>query len=175
MNLPALLEAAGRMQDRFQFLLPVASTLDRAWMENLMPTGSTHIRLVGQASSALPHLRAAAVASGTATVEAAMAGTPMVVVYRVSPLTWRLGRGLLRVPFIAMPNLIAGRELVPELVQADFTADAVAARIEQIAADGPAREKMLAGLAEVASRLRTADASGSASERAADAVLRTLA
>ena len=175
MNLPALLEAAERFKDRFQFLLPVASTLDGAWMQGLMPSGQTRIRLVGQASSALPHLRAAAVASGTATVEAALAGTPMVVVYRVSPLTWKLGRGLLRVPFIAMPNLIAGREVVPELVQADFTADAVAARIEQIAADGPAREKMLAGLAEVASRLRAADASGSASEHAADAVLRTLA
>lgn len=178
MNLPALLEAAERLaqrfKGRFQFLLPVASTLDRAWMQNLMPAGQTHIRLVGQASGALPHLRAAAVASGTATVEAALAGTPMVVVYRVSSLTWRLGRGLLRVSFIAMPNLIAGREVVPELVQADFTADAVAARMGEIAADGPAREKMLAGLAEVASRLRAADASGSASERAADAVLRTL-
>ncbi len=175
MNLPALLEAAERMKDRFQFLLPVASTLDRAWMQGLMPAGATHINLVGQVSSALPHLRAAAVASGTATVEAALAGTPMAVVYRVSALTWKLGRGLLRVPFIAMPNLIAGREVVPELVQSDFTADAVAVRLEQIAADGPAREKMLAGLAEVASRLRAADASGSASERAADAVLRSLA
>ncbi len=174
MNLPALLEAAEHMKDRFQFLLPVASTLDRAWMQSLMPASGTHIRLVGQASSALPHLRAAAVASGTATVEAALAGTPMVVVYRVSSLTWKLGRGLLRVPFIAMPNLIAGREVVPELVQSDFTADVVASRIEQIAADGPAREKMIAGLAEVASRLRAADASGSASERAADAVLGTL-
>ncbi len=175
MNQPGLLEAAAHLRDRLQFLLPVASTLDRAWMQSTMPAGPPHIHLVGQASNALPHLRAAAVASGTATVEAALAGTPMVVVYRVSSLTWKLGRGLLRVPFIAMPNLIAGREVVPELVQAEFTASAVAAHIEQIAADGPAREKMLAGLAEVASRLRAADASSSASERAADAVLRTLA
>ncbi len=178
MNLPALLEAPDRFnerQHRFQFLLPVALTLDRGWMQGLLPAGRAPIRLVGQASSALPHLRAAAVASGTATVEAALAGTPLVVVYRVSPLTWKLGRGLLRVPFIAMPNLIAGREVVPELVQADFTADAVAARLEQLAADGPAREKMLAGLAEVSSRLRSPGASGTAAERAADAVLRTLA
>ncbi len=191
MNLPALLEAPNRLnarfndrfnerfnerlKDRFQFLLPVASTLDRAWMQSLMPAGGTHIRLVGQASSALPHLRAAAVASGTATVEAALAGTPMVVVYRVSALTWKLGRGLLRVPFIAMPNLIAGREVVPELVQSDFTAGKVAAKLEEILPDGPAREKMLAGLAEVSSRLRSPGASGTASERAADAVLKALA
>ncbi|MGH9648972.1 MAG: lipid-A-disaccharide synthase [Terriglobales bacterium] len=175
MNLPALLEACESLRDRGQFLLPVASTLNRAWIESLIPAGRARIHLVGQASDALPHLRAAAVASGTATVEAALAGTPMVVVYRVSPFTWRLGRGLLRVPFIAMPNLIAGQEVVPELVQSDFTAQTVAARIEQIVPDGPAREKMLAGLAEVSSRLRSPGASGTPSERAAEAVLRTLA
>ncbi len=175
MNLPEMLEAAESLQNRGQLLLPVASTLDRPWLKALIPAGTAYIHLVGQASDALPHLRAAAVASGTATVEAALAGTPMVVVYRVSPLTWRLGRHQLRVPFIAMPNLIAGREVVPELVQSDFTAEAVATRIEQIVPDGPAREKMLAGLAEVSSRLRSPGASGTASERAADAILRTLA
>ncbi|MGH9509169.1 MAG: lipid-A-disaccharide synthase [Terriglobales bacterium] len=175
MNLPALLEACERLRNRGQFLLPVASTLEGAWIQGLIPAGPARIHLVAQASDALPHLRAAMVASGTATVEATLAGTPMIVVYRVSPLTWRLGRGLLRVPFIAMPNLIAGREVVPELVQSDFIAEAVAARMEQIIPDGPAREKMLAGLAEVSSRLRSPGASGTASERAADAVLRTLA
>jgi len=175
MNLPALIEASEALADRGQFLLPVASTLDRTWLEKLTPTGKARIHLVNQAAEALPHLRAVAVASGTATVEAALAGTPMVVVYRVSPITWKLGRGLLRVPFIAMPNLIAGREVVPELVQSDFTAEAVASKLEQIIPDGPAREKMLAGLAEVRSRLRSPGASGTASERAADAVLRTLA
>ncbi|MCI0354066.1 MAG: lipid-A-disaccharide synthase [Acidobacteria bacterium] len=174
MNLPTLLETCVGLRDRGQFLLPVASTLDRAWVESLIPR-PTPVHLVEQASAALPHLRAAAVASGTATVEAALAGTPMVVVYRVAPVTWKLGRGLLRVPFIAMPNLIAGREVVPELLQSDFTAAAVATKLAQILPDGPAREKMLAGLAEVSSRLRSPGASGTASERAADAVLRTLA
>jgi lipid-A-disaccharide synthase len=173
MNLPALLEASSSLRDRGQFLLPVASTLDRAWVKSLI-SGQPHIHLVGQAAGALPHLRAAVVASGTATVEAALAGTPMVVVYRVSPLTWKLGRGLLRVPFIAMPNLIAGREVVPELLQSDFTAASVARKLAEILPDGPAREKMLAGLAEVNSRLRSPGASGTASERAADAILRTL-
>jgi lipid-A-disaccharide synthase len=162
-------------REPYEFLLPVASTLDEGWIRELLGKAAAGFTLVPDARTALHHARAAAVASGTATVEAALAGTPMVVVYRVSPLTWRLGRGLLKVPFIAMPNLIAGREVVPELVQSDFTGEAVATRLEQIIADGPAREKMLAGLAEVSSRLRSPGASGTASERAADAVLRTLA
>ncbi|MGH8458610.1 MAG: lipid-A-disaccharide synthase, partial [Nevskiales bacterium] len=167
-------------QLRFDFALPVAPTLDADWVRKQVEDYEFEdpiitVQLVPDASAALAHVHAAVVASGTATVEAALAGIPMVVVYRVSSLTWKLGRGLLRVPFIAMPNLIAGREVVPELLQSDFTATKVSNNLESILLVGPAREKMLAGLAEVASRLRTADASGSASERAADAVLRTLA
>ncbi len=162
-------------REPYEFLLPVASTLDQSWVRDQLGKAAAGFKLVPDARAALQHARAAVVASGTATVEAALAGTPMVVVYRVSPLTWKLGRGLLRVPFIAMPNLIAGREVVPELVQSDFTAQRVAARIEQIIPEGPAREKMLVGLAEVGSRLRSPGASGTASERAADAILRTLA
>jgi lipid-A-disaccharide synthase len=134
---------------------------------------SPAVRLVEDARSALIHARAAVVASGTATVEAALAGTPMVVVYRVSPLTWRLGRGLLRVPFVAMPNLIVGRQIVPELLQSEFTAANVAQELGPLLADGPAREKMLGGLAEVRSRLK-AGGTQPAAERAADAVLRAL-
>ncbi len=167
---------------RFDFVLPVAPSLDRNWIRRELDEYESGfvdplitVKLVEDASTALAHARAAIVASGTATVEAALAGTPMVVVYRVSPLTWKLGRGLLRVPFIAMPNLIAGREVVPELVQSDFTAEAVASRLEQIVPDGPAREKMLAGLVEVAGRLRGTGSAGTASERAADAILKTLA
>jgi lipid-A-disaccharide synthase len=95
------------------------------------------------------------------------------VVYRVSPLTWRLGRGLLRVPFVAMPNLIVGRQIVPELLQSEFTAANVAQELGPLLADGPAREKMLGGLAEVRSRLK-AGGTQPAAERAADAVLRAL-
>ncbi len=162
-------------QAPYEFLLPVASTLDQSWVRELLGKAAAGFKLVPDARTALRHARAAAVASGTATVEAALAGTPMVVVYRVSPLTWKLGRGLLRVPFIAMPNLIAGREVVPELVQSDFSAAKVTAKLEEILPDGPAREKMLAGLAEVAGRLRDTGSAGRASERAADAILKTLA
>ena len=83
-----------------------------------------------------------------------MMGTPFVMVYRVSPMTYRLGRSRVKVPFFAMVNLIAGEEVVPELVQQDFTAENVVTRLKEIMADGPAREKMIAGLAGVKTSLR---------------------
>ncbi|HXE90388.1 MAG TPA: lipid-A-disaccharide synthase [Terriglobales bacterium] len=183
MILPALLQALERLPSKVrfshQFILPVASTLSAAWIkEQLARQASTHsrpkVRLVQDARAALTQARAALVASGTATVEAALAGTPMVVVYRVSPLTWRLGRGLLRVPFVAMPNLIVGRQIVPELLQSEFTPENVARELEPLLADSPAREKMLDGLAEVRSRLK-AGGTQPAADRAAEAVLRALA
>ena len=159
----------------YEFFLPVASTLDFDWMRKVLGPTLLPIKLVRDSSAALLHARAAVVASGTATVEAAMMGTPMVVVYRVSPLTWRLGRPLVHVKNFAMVNLIAGEPVVPELIQADFTPENVAAKLREILPDGPVREKMERDLAQVRARLRSSDAPRSAAERAADAVLRTLA
>ena len=92
-----------------------------------------------RALPALWHSRAGIVASGTATVEAAMMHTPFVMVYRVSPLTYFLGKPRVKVPYFAMVNLIAGEQVVPELVQHDFTADNVVAQMKEILPDGPAR------------------------------------
>jgi lipid-A-disaccharide synthase len=109
--------------------------------------------MVPQTLPALAQSRAGIIASGTATVEAAMMGTPFVMVYRVSPLTYAVGRPRVKVPCFAMVNLIAGEEVVPELVQQDFTADKVVTGLNEILADGPARSKMITGLAEVKARL----------------------
>ena len=174
MNLPALLAGAGRVQGECEFILPAASTVERSWLEGKVRHSGVKLRLVEGASSALAHARAAVVASGTATVEAALAGTPMVVVYRVSALTWALGHRLVKVPYVAMPNLIAGEQVVPELIQSDFTPENVAARLEEILAEGPAREKMMGALAGVRARLRPAGETGTAADRAAEAVLRAL-
>ena len=95
----------------------------------------------------------AIVASGTATVEAALLGTPMVVVYRVAPVTASILRHMIRTPFIAMVNLIAGRGVAPELIQDDFTADAVAAQVRRLLDSPDARAEAKAGLAEVRARL----------------------
>ncbi len=174
MNLPTILESASRLGSDYEFLLPVASTLDRSFLERLI--GNRYpIRLVSEALPALAHSRAGIIASGTATVEAAMMGTPFVMVYRVTPLTYFLGRPRVKVPHFAMVNLIAGKEVVPELVQNDFTSENVVARVNEIIPDGPIRDKMAEGLAQVQTLLRGSNPGGfHAAERAADAILALL-
>jgi lipid-A-disaccharide synthase len=172
MNLPTILEAANQLGADYQFLLPVAPTLDRSFLLSLI--GQT-ITLVPDAPPALWHSRAGIVASGTATVEAAMMNTPFVMVYRVSPLTYILGKPRVKIPRFAMVNLIAGEEVVPELVQQDFTAEKVVGKVKEILSDGPARNRMLEGLARVKARLRAPEPdSGLArhpADRAADIIL----
>jgi lipid-A-disaccharide synthase len=173
MNLPTILESARKLGSAYEFLLPVAPTLDRNLLEELI--GSAGIRLVPESLPALYHSRAGIIASGTATVEAAMMGTPFVMVYRVSPLTYLLGKPRVKVPRFAMVNLIAGQDVVPELVQQDFSAEKVVARISEILPDGPARDLMLNGLARVKARLRGPDQhSVHPADRAAEAVLGLL-
>jgi lipid-A-disaccharide synthase len=161
MNLPTILEAATQLGDAYEFLLPVAPTLDRAFLQSLIDQRTTNrersgpsITLVSESLPALWHSRAGIVASGTATVEAAMMRTPFVMVYRVSLLTYLLGKPRVKVPRFAMVNLIAGEEVVPELVQHDFTAQNVVARLQEILPDGAARSRMLEGLDEVKAMLR---------------------
>jgi len=173
MNLPTILESAALLGTPYEFLLPVAPTLDRDFLRGLI--GSHKITLVPEALPALWHSRAGIIASGTATVEAAMMNTPFVMVYRVSPLTYLLGRSRVKVPHFAMVNLIAEEEVVPELVQQDFTAAKVVARIQEILPDGPTRERMIEGLRRVKGLLRaprlTPGAAQHPADRAAEIIL----
>jgi lipid-A-disaccharide synthase len=152
MNLPTILESAALLSPGYEYLLPVAPTLDRAYLASLI--GQQKVTLVPKALPALHQSRAGIIASGTATVEAAMMNLPFVMVYRVSALTYVLGKPRVKVPRFAMVNLIAEKEVVPELVQNDFTAQNVVARVKEILPDGPARIRMLEGLQTVKSRLR---------------------
>lgn len=171
MNLPTMLDAANKLGADFEFLLPVAPTLDRNWLQALVGNGAS-VHLVKDALPALAHSRAGIVASGTATVEAALMGTPFVMVYRVSPLTYFLGRPRIKVPHFAMVNLIGGREIVPELVQADFCAENVVAKIKEILPEGAARSRMIDGLNEIKARLRNSSGNiAQPAERAAAAIL----
>ncbi len=192
MNLPTILDAADRIEkdrlekdrlekDRlgsgYEFLLPVARTLDAAFLKELMETRQAaslrgNIHLVPDALPALFHSRAGIVASGTATVEAALMGTPFVMVYRLSRLTYALGRPRVKVPYFAMVNLIAGEEVVPELVQHKFTAENVVMELNKIIPDGEPRTRMIERLATVKARLKCG--SGAAkhpSETAAEIIL----
>jgi lipid-A-disaccharide synthase len=157
MNLPTILEATAQLDGDYEFLLPVAPTLDRAFLQSLIDKktiGQQGITLVPESLPALWHSRAGIIASGTATVEAAMMRTPFVMVYRVSPITYLLGKPRVKVPRFAMVNLIAGEEVVPELVQHDFTAQNIVARLHEILPDGPKRDRMLEGLTQVKTLLR---------------------
>jgi lipid-A-disaccharide synthase len=152
-----------------EFLLPVAPSIDATLLQPALQ--GLPVRLVPDgARQVLAACRAAMVASGTATVEAALLGAPMVVVYRLSALTHFLGRRLIQVPHVAMVNLIAGRRVVPELIQADFTPERVADEVMALLPDGPRRAAMEADLAEVRSRL----GAGGASQRAAREVHEVL-
>jgi lipid-A-disaccharide synthase len=173
MNLPTILEAATKLGQEYEFLLPVARTLEPSFLKELI--GKRDIHLVPEAIPALHHSRAGIIASGTATVEAAIMGTPFVMVYRVSPLTYVLGKPRVKVPHYAMVNLIAGEEVVPELVQHEFTVGNVVAELRKIIPDGEPRRRMLQGLAAVKAKLKKPDAGGChASERAAELILRML-
>lgn len=127
-------------------------------------------RVEGGAYDALAAADCAIVASGTATVEAALLGTPLVVIYRVAPVTAFLLRRMVHTPFFSMVNLIAGRRVAPELIQDDFTPAAVAREVCLLLSSPTARDQMTAGLAEVRSKLGP----GGAIERAADIFARML-
>lgn len=155
-NLEQMVRSAFILKEQgndFQFLLPVASTLEKDWLLQQLREWPVPVILTDNARATLMHARAAVVASGTATVEAALSGTPFVVVYRLAPLTWLLGRRLVKLDTFAMPNLIAGKKIVPELIQKDFTAENVARELSAIIPDGPERRQMQAALKMVQQRL----------------------
>jgi lipid-A-disaccharide synthase len=173
MNLPAILDSAAKLGADYEFLLPVAPTMDRNFLESLI--ANPRIRLVPEALPALAHSRAGIIASGTATVEAAMMGTPFVMVYRVTPFTYFLGRRTVKVPHFAMVNLIAEKEIVPELIQHDFTGENVIRHLKLILPEGKARQDMIAGLAGVRAGLRgPGNGKIAPAERAAEAVFLLL-
>jgi lipid-A-disaccharide synthase len=128
--------------------------------------------LEGQTDAVLASADVAVLASGTVTVQAALHGCPMVVVYRVGPLTYKFGKPLLHVDTYAMVNLVAGARVVPELIQDDFTPEAAADEALRVLRDPQHAAKVKADLAAVRSSLGTAGASRRAAEAVLDAARR---
>lgn len=167
-HLPVIAEACRLLQRQraVQFVVAAALDLDLApWAAELGK--QVTIRVVqGDTYDALTAADVAVVSSGTATIETALLGTPMVVIYRLSPVTAFLAKPLVRTPFFAMVNLVAGRRVVPELIQKDFTAERLAAEVSHLLDSADTRETMRQGLAGVRERLGPPGAV----ERAADII-----
>jgi lipid-A-disaccharide synthase len=155
-HLPALLDAVGRLsgKDQRQFVLPASATTGAQFLEQRV--GRAPVRVIeGESWNAMAHADVALAASGTVTIEAALLGTPMVTFYRVTWPSWVAGKLLVRVPFFSMVNLVAGRAVVPELMQNQMTGRNLAAEAARLLEDAEARSEMRAGLEEVRRRLET--------------------
>jgi lipid-A-disaccharide synthase len=189
--LPTILQAAQKLTGSFEFIIPLAPTLNPAQREEVRRIVAEYgsgltLRLIddlgaegavgptaGGARAALLHARASIVASGTATVEAALIGNPFVVVYRVSALTYAIAKRVVKVPHVAMANLIAGKRVVPELIQDDFTAENIVQQIKPLLPDGPARQSMMEELQRVRGLLAK-QSEGGAIERVAAITMEIL-
>lgn len=200
-NLPTMVEMACRFPRDAEYLLPVASTIDRprladftaGWIAHAPGTNPglplPYIHLVADAREALFHARASVVASGTATVLAALMGNPFVVVYKVSAVTFKVAKSLVWYPPevwpteegtdrdgnlpIGMVNLIAGRRIVPELLQERFTAENLSAKLTPLLGETAERARQLEELAAL--RVKLTPAGVGAMERVRDVVLGLLA
>ncbi|MDD5205044.1 MAG: lipid-A-disaccharide synthase [Desulfobacterales bacterium] len=144
--LPVMISAVEALSDNhpgLACLLPLAPTITPDLVHPVISGFSLPIRIQDDMYSVLAASDLVLVASGTATLEAAIMQVPMVVVYRVSPLTFWLGKLVVKVPFISLVNLIAGERIVPELIQGEVTPSRVAEEAETILESGPGRESMV--------------------------------
>jgi len=180
-NFQTMVKAAVQLGDEYEYIVPLAPTLTEQQISRIqealgdyyLPAHPPRITFVRDARAALLHARASVVASGTATVEAALIGNPFIVIYRVSPVTYAIAKRLVKVPHVAMANLIAGKLVVPELIQSDFTAENIVQQIERLLPDGVPRQSMMQELAEIRGLLAKQSESG-AIDRVAEVALEIL-
>jgi lipid-A-disaccharide synthase len=186
-NLRGMVETATLLGNPYEYIIPLAPTLSERQIrfiqyelgDNMLPENPPRITFVRDARAALFHARASVVASGTATVEAALIGNPFVVVYRVSALTYAIAKRIVKVPHVAMANLIAGKRVVPELIQHDFTAANIVQQLTPLLPDGAPRQSMMKDLKTIREELRSRpakdkDVAAGAIERVAAITLEEL-
>jgi lipid-A-disaccharide synthase len=172
--LPAMVGAAKQLvaeRPGLQVVVPVAPTIPREEIVSRFEgSGVRPVLVEGRAPEVVGASDAAIVASGTAALEAGLMQRPMVVVYRVSLITYLVGRMMLKVAHVALVNLLANRRVVPELLQGDMTPERIAGEIRRLWVPGTPREELLRGLEEVRTRLGETGAA----RRAAESVLELL-
>jgi lipid-A-disaccharide synthase len=164
-HLELFVEAADALRKAHRDLVPVLAAAPGVAPEALAQTG---VRTTTRTRTLLRASHVALVKSGTSTLEAAVAGVPFVMAYRTSPATYRMARMLVRVPHIALANLVAGERVVPELLQGEATADRLAQALAPLVEGGAAREAMLSGLEKIRGALGTPGAARRVAERALD-------
>jgi lipid-A-disaccharide synthase len=153
-HMPILLDAVKRIGNGVTFVLALPPGFGAETTNFWEPVRQSSIQVMeGSTWDALAHADLCLAASGTVTIEAALLGTPMVTFYRVNALSWILGRRLVRAPFLSMVNLVAGRQMVPELIQGEMTGERIAAEAISLMNDNGARAAMRADLSEVAAKL----------------------
>lgn len=170
--LPVMLEAARKIRQAHpgaQFTIPCVDESRRSQIAAVLQDFPARI-VIGGAHNVLRDARFCFVASGTATLETALFGVPMAILYRVAPFTYWLAKRLVKIDHIGMVNILAGRRLVPEFVQHEAQPQPIAHAALSLIADSPARRSQLDGLAEV----RNALGGPGASDRAAQAILTAL-
>ena len=170
--LPIMMEAAGILRERFpglRALIPLASSVKEATIREIAVGSPVPLEISPEGlPRVLGRCHAAMVTSGTATLETAIAGVPMVVAYHLSAVSYWAGRLLIKVPFISLVNLVAGRGVVRELIQHEATAANLAREVGRLLEDPPYRRAMLQGLNEVRRLLGEGGASGRAALIAID-------
>ena len=161
--LPVMLKSAEIIRERYpamRCVLPLASTIESGFVQSLISKSSVRVKVVqGNVYDVLHTCHAALVASGTVTLETAIMEVPMVIVYRVSPISYRVGKMMIKVPFIGLVNLVAGEAVVPELIQDEVTPERLADEVMTIIEDSDVREKMINKLKAIKRRLGRGGAS----------------
>ncbi len=151
--LPVLLETAAvlaRQDPKTQFILAQASSIDDNLLQSLLLQSPMPIRVAkDQASEVMAAADVLLIASGTATLQAAVVGTPMVLLYKTTPVTYRLARWLIRVKWIGLVNLVAGRAVVPEFIQDEATVERLSRGVRRLLTDRSAYNDMKDGLRQV--------------------------
>ena len=168
MLLPVLLQAAEQLvaaEPGIKFILAQASSLDDNLLQSLLRHSLVPVRVVHDQSSEVMALSdVLLIASGTATLQAAVVGTPMVLLYKTTPVTYRLARWLINVKWIGLVNLVAGRSVVPELIQDEVTAERLCQEALHLLRDQSAYNSMKEGLRQVRESLGEPGASRRAAQ-----------
>jgi len=160
--LPVMLTAAEKIVQELpdcQFFLPVASTISREMLMQIINSHNVEVTLTDKNTYDLMNIATMGIAaSGTVTLEAALLKLPTVIIYKVAAISYFIGKLVVKIPYISLPNIIAGRKILPELVQSLATADNVALEALPILLDPNVRGTMINDLIEMRQKLGTTGA-----------------